>query len=69
MAAGVDEADDVNKPGKAEVHEAKETKADEADVPMNGQNEAEANEADVAIMFAEADEADEPTSRQKQGQG
>jgi hypothetical protein len=33
-------------------------KADEADKPMSGQNKAKANEADVAIMPAKADEAD-----------
>ncbi len=31
MAAGVNEADVVDKPGEAEVHEVEEAEADEAD--------------------------------------
>ena len=63
MAAGANEADVVDKPSEAGVHEAKEAEDDEADEPMNGQNKAKANEADVAIMPAKANEADNPTSR------
>jgi hypothetical protein len=47
VAAGADEADVVDKPGEAEVHEAKEAEADEADI------------VDDAVMPAEADDADE----------
>ena len=32
MVAGADEADVVDKPGKAKVHEAEEAEADEADI-------------------------------------
>ncbi len=32
MAAGANEADVVDKPGEAKVHEAKEAKANEADI-------------------------------------
>jgi hypothetical protein len=55
---GSDEADVMDNPGEAKVHEAEEAKAYEADEPMNGQNKVKANEACVAIMPAEVDEAD-----------
>ncbi len=69
MAAGADEADVVDEPGKAKVHEAKEAKANEADdvimtnkavdaTEANKAKATEANEADDAVMPAEVDETE-----------
>ncbi len=68
MAARANEVDVVDKPGEAEVHEAKEVKANEADdaivtnkaVDATKADEAkatEANEADDAVMPTKANEA------------
>ncbi len=48
MAAGANEADVVDKPGKAKVHEAEEAEANEVDIAK----------ANVAIEANEANKAD-----------
>ncbi len=65
MAAGADEADVVNKPGEAEVHEAEEAEADEVDVADDTEDVAEATDANKAdevkakVEVTDANGADE----------
>ncbi len=58
MAAGANEADVIDKPGKAKIHEAKEAKADEADNAIVTDKAVDATEADEA-KATDADKTDE----------
>jgi hypothetical protein len=76
MPTEANEGNAVDKAAKAKANEAKEAKANEAvfadeafdakanevDEPTRGQNKAKANEADVTIMPAKADEAEVHTA-------
>ena len=56
--AKANEANEAKANEASFADEAFDAKADEVDEPTSGQNKAEANEADVVIMPAKADEAD-----------
>ncbi len=59
MAAGADEADVIDKPGKAKVHEAKEAKADEADIVADYAETNDAGKADKTNEATVIDDANE----------